>query len=258
MKKIKLDFYIGNCLDLFSKVKSNTVDMVFADPKYNVGKNYYSTPDNLEEDEYFNEMKQWMKECYRVLRPGGSAYFMNAPKNFGRQESVIKKIGFEIKSYIVWMRRNPAPAINTFPNIHTDIHYCLKPPSNKKYFDGSEKIWYEIRRKDGLIGKDHRPYDVWIDIPKLVPGFMAQDEVVIKPGIKKAMLLPNQLPEKLIWRCVKSSTRPGDLILDPFLGVGTTMRVCGKNNRNFIGFEINEKYKPFLVSQKKDLLNKIN
>jgi len=153
------------------------------------------------------------------------------------------------------MRRNPAPARNNYPNVHQDIHYCVKP-GDKVYFDDSEVIPYEIRRKDGLVGKDHRPYDVWIDIPKLVPGFMAQPEVILKPGKKKAMLLPNQLPEKLVWRCVHSSTKEEDMVLDPFLGVGTTMRVCGKHNRNFIGFEINEEFEHYLKLQKEELLKK--
>ncbi|MEA2055040.1 MAG: site-specific DNA-methyltransferase [Candidatus Thermoplasmatota archaeon] len=115
---------------------------------------------------------------------------------------------------------------------------------------GSSNPQSSIRRKDGLIGKNHRPYDVWIDIPKLVPGFMAQPEVVLKPGKKKAMVLPNQLPEKLVWRCVRASTKEGDLVVDPFLGMGTTMRVCGKHGRSFIGFEINKEYQQHLEEQK--------
>lgn len=247
-----MEFYIGDCLEKFARIEPETVDMVFADPPYNVGKEYYGDDVDDNRSDYFKWMEKWMTKCYEVLRPGGAAYFMNAPKKFGRQEAVIKSVGFDISSYIVWMRRNPAPAKNTFPNIHSDIHYCIKP-GGKRYFDASELIPYEIRREDGIVGKDHRPYDVWLDIPKLVPGFMAQDEVVMKPGKKKAMLLPNQLPEKLVWRCVRASTKPGDLVVDPFLGVGTTMRVCGKHNRNFIGFEINEEYKPFLDKQKKIL-----
>lgn len=247
-----IEFFIGDCLKEFKQIKSNTIDMVFADPPYNVDKKYYSVNDDR--PDYFKWMKKWMKQCYRVLRPGGAAYFMNNPKNFGQQESVIKSLGFEIKSYIIWMRRNPAPAKNTFPNVHSDIHYCIKPPCEKKYFDDSETVWYELRRKDKLVGKDHRPYDVWIDIPKLVPGFMAQSEVILKPGKKKSMVLPNQLPEKLVWRCVRASTKIGNTVLDPFLGIGTTMRVCGKYGRKFIGFEINEEYEPFLQKQKEGLI----
>ncbi len=243
-----IKFYIGDCLKLFKKIDDDTVDMIFADPPYNVDKKYYSVNDNR--TDYFKWMKKWMSQCYRVLRPSGTAYFMNAPKNFGQQEATIKSVGFEIKSYIIWMRRNPAPAKNTFPNVHSDIHYCIKPPCSKKYFDDSETVWYELRRKDGLIGKDHRPYDVWLDIPKLVPGFMAQPEVVLKSNGKKAMVLPNQLPEKLVWRCVQSSTQVGDLVIDPFLGIGTTMRVCAKNGRRFIGFEINKEYEKYLDEQK--------
>ena len=252
--EITIEFYIEDCLKGLDRIKPNTVDMVFADPPYNLDKKYYSISDNR--SDYFEWMKKWMKKCYAILRPGGAAYFMNAPKNFGQQEAVIKSVGFEISSYIIWMRRNPAPAKNTFPNIHSDIHYCIKP-GGKKYFDDSERISYELRRRDGIVGKNHRPYDVWIDIPKLVPGFMAQPEVVLKPGKKKAMVLPNQLPEKLVWRCVRTSTKEGDLVVDPFLGVGTTMRVCGKHNRNFIGFEINEEYRKYLEEQRISLLKLI-
>jgi len=65
------------------------------------------------------------------------------------------------------------------------------------------------------------------------------------------------LPEKLVWRCVRTSTKEGDLVVDPFLGVGTTMRVCGKHNRNFIGFEINEEYRKYLEEQRISLLKLI-
>ena len=248
-KNLKIEFHIGDCLLLFPAIPDGSVDMIFADPPYNLDKQYYSVSDK--NGNYFQWMEEWIRECYRVLRPGGSAYFMNAPKNFGEQERVIRKVGFKIISYIIWMRRNPAPAKNVFPNIHSDIHFCEKP-GGKKYFSSGEIIRYELRRADNLIGKDHRPYDVWIDIPKLVPGFMAQSEVVLKEGTT-AMVLPNQLPEKLVRRCILASTKPGDLVLDPFLGVGTSMRAAGKEKRSFIGFEINEKYRAILDEQRKQL-----
>ena len=139
-----------------------------------------------------------------------------------------------------------------YPNIHTDIHFCEKP-GEKRYFSDKEIIKYELRRKDNLIGKDHRPYDVWIDIPKLVPGFMAQPEVILIDGTSR-MMLPNQLPEKLIRRCIIASTKPGDIILDPFLGMGTTMRATVKEKRSFIGFEINSSYQNILEKQKEELI----
>lgn len=250
---IRIEYHIGDCLSLLPTVKENTVDMVFADPPYNLNKKYYSVSDKNED--YFEWMLRWMKECYRVLRPGGSAYFMNCPKNFGKQEAVIKDAGFKILSYIVWMRRNPAPARNVFPNVHSDIHFCEKP-GGRRYFSSSEVIRYELRRQDNLLGKDHRPYDVWLDIPKLVPGFMAQPEVVLKKGTT-AMVLPNQLPEKLVRRCVLASTKENDLVLDPFLGVGTSMRAAARARRNFIGFEINEKYEEILRAQKEELLREL-
>lgn len=248
-KKITMNLYIGDCLKKFKRVKDKSVSMVFADPPYNLNKSYYSTNDSR--PDYFEWMKKWVRQCFRVLRPGGSAYFMNAPKNFGEQERVIKSEGFEILSYIIWMRRNPAPAKNIFPNIHQDIHFCKKP-GGKRYFSDEEIIEYEIRRKDGLVGKNHRSYDVWIDIPKLVPGFMAQPEVVLIPGTNR-MVLPNQLPEKLVRRCVLASTKPGDLVLDPFLGMGTTMRAAVKERRSFVGFEINPDYKRILEKQRRKL-----
>lgn len=247
---IRIDFHIGDCLSLFPTIKEDSVQMVFADPPYNLDKKYYSVPDKNEY--YFEWMFKWMKECYRVLKPGGSAYFMNCPKNFGQQEAVIKKAGFKILSYIVWMRRNPAPARNVFPNVHSDIHFCEKP-GGKRHFNSGEVVRYELRRQDNLLGKDHRPYDVWLDIPKLVPGFMAQPEVVLKEATT-AMVLPNQLPERLVRRCILASTQEGDLVLDPFLGVGTSMRAAAKERRSFIGFEINEKYNDLLAQQKEELL----
>lgn len=246
---ILVEFHIGDCLKEFNRLNDNSVSMVFADPQYNLNKIYYSTNDA--KPDYFEWMKKWVHQCFRVLKPGGSAYFMNAPKNFGEQERVIKSEGFKILSYIIWMRRNPAPAQNVFPNIHSDIHFCEKP-RRKRYFSDKEIIEYEIRRKDGIVGKDHRPYDVWIDIPKLVPGFMAQPEVVLIPGTNR-MVLPNQLPEKLVRRCVLASTRPSDLVLDPFLGMGTTMRAAVKERRSFIGFEINPEYEEILEKQKEEL-----
>lgn len=245
---MSIEIRIGDCLELFPEVKDGSVDMIFADPPYNLDKRYYSVSDK--NSNYFHWMELWMAESYRVLKPGGSAYFMNAPRNFGEQERVAKKVGFDVGSYIIWMRRNPAPARNTYPSVHSDIHFCLKP-GEKRYFSDKEIVRYELRRQDNLLGKDHRPYDVWLDIPKLVPGFMAQPEVVLKEG-PKAMVLPNQLPEKLVRRCVLASTRPGELVLDPFLGVGTSMRAAAKEGRSFLGFEINQKYEAILTKQRND------
>ena len=106
--KIKCIFHIGDCLKLFKKIENDSISMIFADPPYNLNKKYYSVNDSR--PDYFEWVKKWIEESFRVLKPGGSAYFMNAPKNFGRQETIITTAGFKILNYIIWMRRNPAPS----------------------------------------------------------------------------------------------------------------------------------------------------
>ena len=160
----------------------------------------------------------------------------------------MKRYG-HYKSSIVWFKRgSPSPCHNNYPNIYSVILYFTKGKS--VYFDSSERISFELKTKGEV--SDHSVYDVWLDISKIVYGFLGQDEAILNSDGKP--ILPNQLPTKLLERIIKVSCPENGWVCDPFCGTGTTARASKILNRNFIGGDID----PFLVQIALQSLEKVS
>jgi len=233
-----LEVVVSDVLLFLYRLPKGSVDTIFADPPYNLGKTYYIVSDRR--DDYFEWMADWVQLCYEVLQPGGQLFLMNAPCNLAHQETIALAIGFCCLSRIVWVRRTPAPLRDRFPPSWTGILHCTKPGAKHHFKSGERVPWLFPDRGPH---KNTQPIsDVWLDIPKLSAGMsniLQKEKQVDEQG---RFVLPNQLPIALVKRCLAAATPSRGLVADPFVGVGTTAAACKELNLSFNGCDIDPKF----------------
>jgi len=233
----------GDCLDLFKKIPDNSVDVTFADPPFNLKKNYSSYNDRLEFQEYLDWCEKWISEMVRVTKPTGSIFLHNIPKWLTYYATYLNKLAY-FKHWISWDAPT-APMGKSLQPAHYGILFYTKEAKGAKIYE----LRHPHRRdRHGYLLKDYggkkdslHPFgplvsDVWTDIHRIKHN-------------KKRDPHPCQLPVHLMDRLILMTTDENDIILDPFSGTGTTAISAKRLGRRYIGFEIDEKY--IEISQKK-------
>lgn len=234
------DVYLGNCLELLKDVPDGSVDLIFADPPYNLQlKGDLYRPNQTKVDGVFDEWDRfesfeeydefttkWLTECKRVLKDTGTIWVIGTYHNIFRVGKIMQDLGFWILNDIVWIKTNPMPNFKgtRFTNSHETLIWAAKSQSSKYSFH------YKAMK---VFNDDTQMRSEWY-IP------ICQGEERIKVNGKKVH--STQKPEALLYRVIISSSNMGDIVLDPFAGTGTTLAVAKKLRRNFIGFEKNETY----------------
>lgn len=226
----------GDCLDVLPFIADETIDTVFADPPFNLNKDYGpKIDDKLPDELYLRWCKSWIDECIRTVKPGGAFFIYNIPKwnihlapylieqgmNFRDWIAVNIKFGLPIAnrlypahySLLYFSKGKP----NTFRKIRTPIQTCRHCGGEIKDYGG---------HRGAMNPKGVNLTDVWGDIPP-----------VRHWKFKSRKRKTNQLSTKLVSRAVQLSTRSGDVVLDPFGGSGTTYDVCECSDRHWIGVE---------------------
>lgn len=228
----------GDCLDILKNIESKTVDTVFADPPFNLGKHYgKKVNDRLGDEEYLDWLHLWIAECERVLRPGGSFFIYNLPKWNVMLGPYLLEIGLTFRHWIAVDIKMSMPISGRLYPSHYSLLYYSKGDKPKTF----RKIRTPIKtcRHCGGEIKDYGGHrsamnpkgvnltDVWDDIPP-----------VRHWKFKSKKRQANQLSTKLLSRVIEVSTIPGDIVLDPFGGSGTTFAVCESKQRHWIGIEL--------------------
>jgi len=241
----------GDNLKLLQEIPDNSVDVTFADPPFNLKKKYNSYKDSLEFANYLEWCKNWIHEMVRITKPTGSIFVHNIPKWLTYYATILNEYA-NFKHWISWDAPT-APMGKTLQPAHYGILFYAKDYRQNKY--------YEIRyphkrcRKCGYLLKDYggkkaglHPFgplvsDVWTDIHRIKHNKYRDNH-------------PCQLPIHLLERIILMSSDEGDIILDPFLGTGTTAVAAKRLGRKFIGFDIDEKY--IKISENKLSMEKQN
>ncbi len=223
----KINLLNGDCLELLKNLPNKSVDMIFADPPYNLsGKGHITCKngkkavcdkgewDIIEDIHKFNGL--WLKECKRVLSDNGTIWISGTLHNHPSIGFLLKKLGFWIINDIVWFKPNAPPQLQ--PNRlapSTEIIW-LASKSKKYYFD-----YQKAKKLNG--GKQMR--NLWTMTAK-----------------RHKTPHPTEKPEDLLERIILLGSKEGDFILDPFMGSGTTGVVSKRLGRNFIGIEVDDNY----------------
>jgi site-specific DNA-methyltransferase (adenine-specific) len=234
---------LGDALKVLKTIPDNSVDLVFADPPYNMSKKNglawkYSKHVTMQEswdmfskDEYFNFNREWLAECFRVLKQGGSLWVSGSFHNIYQTGFIIQEFHPDIKinNSIVWFKPNAQPNITCrfFTESTEHLIWATKNENNKKWKFNYQ--WTKDKIEDSLNPKGKQTRNVW--------------SIPLTPKKEKwAGSHPTQKPFELLKRIILSCTDEGDIVLDPFTGSGTTNVVAKYYGRNSIGIEVNEGY----------------
>jgi modification methylase len=232
----------GDCVQELKKIPGNSIDLIFADPPYNMQlKNVLYRPNNTKVDgvddhwdkfgsfaEYDSFCTAWLTECRRVLKETGSIWVIGSYHNIFRIGNIMLNLGFWILNDVTWYKTNPMPNFlgKRFTNATEILLWCSKSRDSRKY-TFNHKL---MKRYNG--GKQMT--SVWT--VRLCVG----EERIKGADGKKAH--STQKPEELLKRVILSSSKKGDIVLDPFFGTGTTGAAAKKLGRKFIGIEREESY----------------
>ena len=224
----ELNLIFGDALVELKKLPNFSVDLIVADPPYNLGKDYGKTKDNLEKKEYLEFSKEWLSECNRLLKPNGTIYIFMGIRFISYIYQILEDdLGLDFQNWIVWHYTQGLGKKKGFSSRHDDILAFSKGKSPKFNLDDiriPQKFYRKINNMRGA-----NPGNVWEFSHVHYCNENRQDH-------------PTQKPEGLIERIVLASSDHNDVVLDPFSGSGTTLRVCQQLNRNGIGIEIHQEY----------------
>ncbi len=226
----------GDCLEVMRKIPDNSVDVTFADPPFNLKKRYNSYHDKHEEEKYLQWCREWLYEMVRITKPTGSIFVHNIPKWLIYFGSYLNEIAI-FRHWIVWDAMGAPRGKTLLPN-HYGILYYVKSDKFKFYdirmlYKRCRNCKYILQDYGGKKSRMH-PFgplvsDIWTDIHRIRHKIRRDEH-------------PCQLPVHLIERLLLMSSDEGDIILDPFIGTGTTAVAAKKLGRRFIGIDIDPKY----------------
>jgi modification methylase len=227
----------GDCVAELSRLPTASVDLVFADPPYNLQlegqltRPDASLVDAVDDDwdkfgsfaEYDRFTEAWLREAQRVLKPNGTLFVIGSYHNIFRVGATLQDLGFWILNDVIWRKANPMPNFRgrRFTNAHETLIWASRDAKARKYTFNYEAL--KAGNEDCQVRSD------WF-----LPLCTGQERLKDGAGRKTH---PTQKPESLLARVILSASNPGDVILDPFFGTGTTGAVARKLGRRYIGIE---------------------
>jgi modification methylase len=233
---------IGDCVAELSRLEPASVDAVFADPPYNLQlRGDLKRPDDSSVDAvddawdkfesfeaYDAFTRAWLLACRRAMKPTATLWVIGSYHNIFRVGAVLQDLGFWILNDVVWRKSNPMPNFRgrRFTNAHETLIWAARDADAKKYTFNYEAL---------KAGND----DVQVRSDWVIPLCTGDERLKGDDGRK---VHPTQKPEALLARVLLSSTRPGDTVLDPFFGTGTSGAVAKRLRRRFIGVERDKDY----------------
>jgi site-specific DNA-methyltransferase (adenine-specific) len=226
----------GDCTHLLTQLPPNSVDMTFLDPPFNQAKEYAHHDDNMPDADYWAWMTTVCLTIHTATTSGGCIYFMQREKNSEFVLRALRESGWTFHNLIIWKKLTSAvPSSVKYGKQYQIIVYATKGERarvfNKLRIAPPLPANYKYERKNGMFVTD-----VWDDIRELTSGYFAGDEALRNPKGERAH--KQQSPLALLLRMVLSSTMPGDTVLDPFAGTGTTLVVGQQLQRRGIGIEV--------------------
>jgi len=233
---------VGDCVAEMSKLQAGSVDLVFADPPYNLQlQGDLKRPDDSRVDAVDDEWdkfssfaayddftRAWITACRRLMKPNATLWVIGSYHNIFRVGTILQDLGFWVLNDIVWRKSNPMPNFRgrRFTNAHETLIWAARDASKRNYTFNYEAL---------KAGND----DIQMRSDWLFPLCTGEERLKGGDGRK---LHPTQKPEALLARIILAASRPDDLVLDPFSGTGTTGAVARRLRRQFIGVEREAEY----------------
>lgn len=244
--------YHGDCLEGLARREAESVDLAFADPPFNIGYEYDVYDDRQDAERYLDWSRQWGAAVYRVLKPAGT-FWLAIGDEYAAELKLIfqKELGFTCRNWVIWYYTFGVHCTKKFSRSHAHLFYFVKDA--RHYTFNSLEVRVPSARQlvyaDARADKNGRlPDDTWILRPQDLPeGFQAGEDTWYFPRVcgtfkERKGWHGCQMPEQLLGRIIRACSNPGDVVLDPFAGSGTTLVAAKKLGRHWLGFELSEHY----------------
>ncbi len=240
----------GDCLRELPRLPEGCVDLAFADPPFNIGYEYDVYDDRRARADYLAWTEQWLAAVRRVLAPAGSFYVAIGDEFAAEVKVRLDALGLTLRNWIVWHYTFGVHCTRKFTRSHAHIFYYVADPKRFTFdadavrVPSARQTTYADRRANP---KGRVPDDTWVLRPQ-------EDDRLFRPEsdtwynsrvcgtFKERTGHPCQMPEAVLERIVRASSKPGDLVLDPFAGSGTTLAVAGRLGRRYLGIELSPEY----------------
>lgn len=243
---------VGDCRQILSELPENSIDLIFADPPYNLQlegelwrpnlTKVAAVDDDWDQFDSFSQYDrftyEWLTACRRVLKPTGTLWVIGSYHNIYRVGRILQDLKFWFLNDVIWVKSNPMPNFSgvRFTNAHETLLWAQKEKGAQYTFN------YQAMKalNDGLQMRSD-----WY-----IPICTGKERLKDETGEKAHT---TQKPEALLYRVILSSSNPNDVVLDPFFGTGTTGAVARRLHRHFIGVEVEEKYARLAMERLKNV-----
>lgn len=241
-----------DCIEGMRSLAEGSVDLVFADPPFNIGYEYDHYRDELDDDAYLGWTRAWGREVVRILKPTGS-FWLAIGDEYAAELKLIfqRELGLRCINWVIWYYTFGVHCTRKFARSHTHLFYFVKDPKNYTFNDldirvpSARMTTYADPRADA---RGRIPDNTWILRPQDAPTIFDATEdtwyysrVAGTFGERKGFH-GCQMPEQVLGRIIKLSSNVGDLVVDPFAGSGTTLAVAKKLGRRCLGFDVSPNY----------------
>jgi len=236
----KFSLLLGDCIELMGEMSPGTAKVIFADPPFNVNRRYAGFKDRMGKIDYEEWTKSWVRKASFILSEDGTLYVMTLPRHIAFTAAAGTNAGLNFVDLIAWKNAASSNDGKSFWSLFQPILMFTKSKDAtfNRYAQTRElpkSSWNKARRakEKGQMG------NIWEDIPKVYSGSITHPEAILIPGTNKkkhSCQMPIGLPE----RAILFSSNPGDTVLDPFCGSGSTGVAALENGRNFIGIDISQ------------------
>jgi site-specific DNA-methyltransferase (adenine-specific) len=257
-KTLKLGkIHHGDCLELMQRIEEGSIDLVFADPPFNIGYEYDQYDDRQDDQKYLDWCRQWIAQVHRILKPTGT-FWLAIGDEYAAELKLLaqREIGFFTRSWVIWYYTFGVNCKYKFSRSHAHLFHFVK--SEHEFTFNAEDPLIRVPSARALVYGDKRanpagrlPDDTWIlrpqDFQSDAYGFTPNQDTwyfsrVAGTFKERQGFHGCQMPEQLLGRILRSSSNPGESVFDPFAGSGTTLAVAKKLGREFLGFELSPEY----------------
>lgn len=256
----KNQIHQGDCVELLHQVSAGSVDLVFADPPFNIGYHYDVYDDQKQATDYLQWCHRWISGVHRALKSDGTFWLAIGDEYAAELKIESQKIGFHCRSWVIWYYTFGVNCVNGFSRSHTHLFHFVKDPQRFTFNRFNPQIRVKSARQ--LVYADNRanpngrlPDNTWVIRPQDSPlAFSPNHDTwyfarVAGTFKEREGFHGCQMPEQLLARIIRASSRPQEVVLDPFGGSGTTLSVAKKLGRHWMGFELSEDYTKYITQR---------
>lgn len=231
---------VGDCIDQLAKLPPRSIDLIFADPPYNLQlqgelrrpnntrvRGVQEAWDRFDDFAAYDEFtRDWLAACRRVLKPTGTLWVIGSYHNIHRVGTILQDLNYWLLNSVIWIKSNPTPNFRgvRFTNAHETLLWAQKEKGAPYTFN---------HRAMKALNEDKQMRSDWV-----LPISSGSERLRVRGEAAH----PTQKPEALLYRVLLASSQPGDVVLDPFFGTGTTGAVAKRMHRDWIGIERDKRY----------------